>query len=93
MIKMSPGSPKWRINMYWGQNWWQQQQKKKAEEAKMYKPPTVCTFCHKKIEDGDFFYGGYDQHKIYSETCDHIRCHQWLVQKIRKKRIDDKTIR
>ena len=86
MADMSPGTPRWRVNMHWGQNWWQQQQKKKAEEAKKWKPPEVCTFCNKKIEEGDYFNAGYDRHNIYAETCDHIHCKQWLEHKVRRKK-------
>ena len=77
--------------------WWQRQQaaKASAENAKKYKPPKMCTFCTKKIEDGDFFYAGYDRNKIYAETCDHIKCYQWLVKdwRVRKKRISDTEYR
>lgn len=82
MIDMSPGSPRWRLNMTWGQNWWQQQQNKKKE----WQPPDMCTFCRRKIEDGDYFNAGYDRYNIYSETCDHIHCKQWLVHKVRRKK-------
>jgi len=70
----------YNFNM-WGQNWWQKQQNKGA--AVNYKPPDKCTFCNKEIKEGEYFYGGYDKHKIYSETCDSLNCHQWLVVKRR----------
>lgn len=62
-----------------------------VETPKKHKPPTKCDLCGKKIEDGDYYYGGYDRLKIYLETCDNMRCHQWLVHKKRGKRINGTT--
>ena len=82
------------VNMFGNQGgWWKNRNVAKAIPVEKYKPPTKCTFCGKKIEDGDFFYAGYDGHRIYSETCDNIRCHQWFTHKVRKKRIDYNTCR
>ena len=70
-------------------NWWNQQRNKKKE----YMPPEKCTFCNKKIEDGDHFHAGYDEHRIYAETCDDLKCHTWLKHKVRKKKVDKDTYR
>lgn len=74
-------------NMYPGaSNWWTQHNKKKEG----YKPPDKCTFCSKKIEDGDHFYAGRDSHNIYAETCEEIKCHTWLKYKTRVKKVPGK---
>jgi hypothetical protein len=64
-------------------SWWAQKNKTKSKE---YKPPEKCTFCSKKIEEGDYFNAGYDEHRIYAETCDHLYCKQWLKWKVRRKK-------
>lgn len=75
------------VNMYGGaQNWWAEQQKKKES----YKAPDKCTFCNRKIEDGDFFYVGRDKNKIFAETCDNLKCHTWLKYKLRLKKMAGK---
>ena len=78
----------YKVNMMppgYNPNWWAQQQAKKKEK-KEWTPPDKCTFCGRKIEDGAYFNAGYDEHKIYAETCDHIRCKQWLKWKVRRKK-------
>ena len=67
------------------------QKNQRKLESMEYKPPSKCTFCGKDIKDGDHFHAGYDRYKIYSETCDDIRCYQWLEHKVRKKRINYHT--
>lgn len=77
----------YNINMYgFNQNWWATPKKDEG-----YKAPDKCTFCGVEIKDGDFFYAGVDSHKIYSETCDNLKCHTWLVQKIRIKKMPGKN--
>ncbi len=76
------------VNMYSGAHFWYQ--KPKTPVKPTYKAPEKCIFCGKKIEDRDYFYAGYDQHRIYAETCDDIKCHQWLENKIKVKKIKGK---
>lgn len=66
--------------------WWSQREEEKAK----YKAPDSCTFCSNKIEDGDYFYAGYDDNRIYAETCDAFQCHKWLKWKARIRRMAGK---
>ena len=72
------------VNMF-GNTWWNQQVKNATPTE--HRPPEKCDFCAIKIESGDFYYGGYDANKIYAETCENIRCHQWLITKKRGKKL------
>ena len=67
-------------------NWWSNYNKKKKDEKKEYVPPNKCIVCSCEIKDGDWFNAGYDKHKIWLETCDKIRCKQWIEWKVRKKK-------
>jgi len=67
-------------------NWWTQQTNRNKAKREKWKPPEKCTFCGKKIEDYDYFNVGYDRYKIYAETCDDIKCKQWLKWKARRKK-------
>jgi len=62
-------------------SWWSQQTKKKE-----WVPPDKCVFCGRKIEEGDWLNAGYDEHRIYAEICDDIKCTQWLKWKVRRKK-------
>jgi len=53
---------------------------KEAEE------PNNCSFCACRIEEGDYYWIGYDEHKIYGECCDSHFCKQWLENKARLKK-------
>lgn len=55
----------------------------KKEEPKEAKEPDRCDHCIKKIEEGDYYYVGYDSNDIYAETCTHFRCTQWFKHKAR----------
>jgi hypothetical protein len=77
----------YNFNM-WGQNWWQKQQNKEA--AVNYQPPDKCTFCSIEIKEGDYFYAGYDRYNIYSETCDNVKCYQWLEKRRRVRKYPGK---
>jgi hypothetical protein len=68
----------------WGMAWWAPTKKK----ADSYKPPEKCVFCGTKIEDDDYFHAGYDEHRIYAETCDNFQCFKWLKWQVRKRRRD-----
>lgn len=67
-------------------NWWTQQANKNKAKRAEHKPPDKCAFCGRKIEEYDYFNAGYDEHKIYAETCDRIRCKQWLKWKVRRRK-------
>jgi hypothetical protein len=80
----------YNINMYGGTNWWYQQQQNKKPTKCKFVAPNACIFCSKRIDEGDFFYVGYDEHNIYAETCDNLRCHTWLVKKGRFRKAQGK---
>lgn len=68
-------------------SWWAKHtNKKKKEEKKEYVPPNKCLVCGCEIKDGEFFNAGYDEHKIWLETCDEIICKQWIKWSVRKKK-------
>ena len=69
-------------------NWWSIYKKKaeKEKKEKEYKTPDKCIPCGCKIKEDDFYNGGYDEHKIWLETCDNSRCKQWLKWSVRKRK-------
>jgi len=76
----------YNLNMFgYNPSWWAQHNKK-LNEKKKWKAPDKCTFCGKEIKEGDWVNAGYDEHRIYAETCDHLYCKQWLKWKVRRKK-------
>jgi hypothetical protein len=59
-----------------------------ATPAKPPEPKEIerCEFCTTKIEEGDYYYVGYDENKIYAEICTDFKCTQWLKWKARQKK-------
>ena len=53
----------------------------KAKETPELKPPESCSFCGGIPVD--FYWVGFDQYRIYAETCNQIKCHKWLKEKVR----------
>ena len=52
-------------------------------EVEKHKDPDSCDFCAIGIDDGDYYWGGYDVNYIYAECCDGHRCKQWLEHRVR----------
>lgn len=75
------------LNTNWGTNWWAIQQAKNAKElAAKALIPKICDFCAVKIEEDDYYYIGFDRHRIYAATCTQRRCVQWLNWKIKRRK-------
>jgi len=75
------------ITQNWGANWWTQQQQKNTDAAtKKALTPDICDLCGVKIEEDDYFYLGFDKHRIYAATCTHQYCMQWLKWRIKRRK-------
>lgn len=76
------------IAQNWGTNWWTQQQQKNTDAAaKKALIPDHCVFCGAKIEEDDYYYLGFDRHRIFAATCTHQYCVTWLKWKIKRRKL------
>lgn len=70
--------------MTYGSGWGKKAYEKVYDEKKGMMPPETCDLCGGEIQD--YYYVGFDQHRIYAEVCDKQQCMKWLKWSIKKKR-------
>ena len=55
----------------------------KQQELPELKPPETCGLCGGVPVE--WYWIGFDSYGVYAETCDDLKCHRWLKNKVKKR--------